>query len=179
MVAAAAYAVVGGFLGVWFALSVVANLLPRDSGIRRMPFSWALPEWRFFAPTPATHDYEVFFRVRSPGGLASDPEFVAFPDRLGKRMLFNPHSRTRKATRDAIDDLLSAADNTSSEGHPTGTNLGLNPASSASAGYAAVLREVRQLAGSTSANHVQFGVLFLQGRKPPRLVFVSRWHPTR
>lgn len=166
-------------LGLWLALSVIANLLPRGSWIRRLPFSWALPEWRFFAPTPATHDYEVFFRIRSSVGLASEPNFVCFPPRRWNRALINPHSRTRKATRDAVDDLLSAAGGAMGEGHQNDASRGPTQTASASAGYAAVLREVRMLASAEPAEHVQFGVLFLQGNKPPRIVFVSPWHTAR
>lgn len=180
MVADAAYVAGGVLLGIWFALSLIANLLPRSSRIRRIPFSWALPEWRFFAPTPATHDYEVFFRSRSPEGRPGEPNFVTFPRRKWNRGLLNPHSRTRKATRDAIDDLLSAAAGTAREGGPNDVTPESTQSASVSAGYGAVLREVRRLArDGPRAEHVQFGVLFLQGNEPPRIVFVSRWHTTR
>jgi hypothetical protein len=168
---------VGAVLGAWFALSVVANLLPRDSWIRNAPFSWALPEWRFFAPTPATHDYEIFFRVRPRKGRPSEPRFVRFPAPRWHRALINPHSRTRKATRDAIENLLSAAGATP----PTQEGIAEPaPTISESAGYAALLREVRGLAGgSDPAQRVQFGVLLVQGMQPPKVVFVSRWHLMR
>ena len=174
LVAQAAYAVVGTALGVWFALSVVANLLPRDSWIRKAPFSWVLPEWRFFAPTPATHDYQIFYRVRSHEGRPGEPHFVRFPDPRWHRALLNPQSRTRKATRDAIEDLLSAAGRTS----PI-AEVGAEPPPTPSAGYGALLREIRGLTGGGDLVHrVQFGVLLIQGTQPPKVVFVSRWHQT-
>ena len=156
----------------WFLVSVLANVLPRDSWIRRTRLAWVLPEWRFFAPTPATHDYEVFYRLRSDDGEPTNPTFVTFPARAWQQALFNPHSRTRKATRDAVEDLLNAAvTGRGKEGHEATA-----PAAADSDGYRAILREVRQLARYNSdLEHIQFGVLFVQGLQPPKIVFVSPW----
>jgi hypothetical protein len=164
-------------LSAWFAGCVVANVLPRRAWIRRTRFSWLLPEWRFFAPNPATHDYDVFCRFRSEQLGPTAAAVIRFPARRPGNLLLNPHSRARKATRDAIEELLNTAHGSPASGAQQGrpasapANLG-----ESSEGYAALLREASSLAPkSHDAIYVQFGVLLVEGTDRPRLLFVSRW----
>lgn len=163
----------------WFAGCAAANLLPRRAWIRRNSLSWLLPEWRFFAPNPATHDYELFYRHRSFYGHPAPAVVVRFPPRRIGNFLLNPISRSRKATRDAIEELLhsarvlvgvpaSAQERGSAPGRLNGQ----------SAGYAALLRETARLAPrGDEPTYVQFGVRLVEGTEPPKLLFVSRWEP--
>lgn len=155
-------------LSAWFVATAVANLLPRGTWLRRSRLSWLLPEWRFFAPEPATHDYDVFCRFRGTDTGPTHPFVVPFPARRGANVALNPHSRSRKATRDAIEELLQAA------------QAGRANLRNRSSGYVALLRETAQLAPhGPDLSHVQFGILVVEGTQSPRLVFVSRWEAIR
>jgi hypothetical protein len=158
---------------------VAANASPRDTWLRRARLSWLLPEWRFFAPNPATHDYELFIRFRAENLGPSEPVIARFPPRLARDAVFNPHTRPRKATRDAIERLLLDA-------HGVGVSDLQEPTVSiapdlcgTSTGYAALLREATRATPERHYSHVQFGILLIEGLCPYRLLFVSRWHRVR
>jgi hypothetical protein len=168
-------------LGSWFAASVVANVAPRDSWIRRTRVSWLFPEWRFFAPNPATHDYEVFCRFRTKDAGPTAPVVIRFPSRGVKNAVLNPHSRARKATRDAIEDVLQCARaiDVPNE-HPSLSTAVATDLRGRSSGYVALLREAQRLAPRTNGpQHVQLGIVLVEGREPSRLLFVSTWEPVR
>jgi hypothetical protein len=166
-------------LSAWFAASVLANALPRRAWIRRGRFSWLLPEWRFFAPNPATHDYELFCRFRSLRSAPTTPTIVRLPPRRAADAFVNPHSRARKATRDAVEEVLRTAhESPAADVGDAGASSVPRDMAESSEGYVALLREATRLVpGTEDPGYVQFGVLFVEGTDPPRLVFVSRWHP--
>lgn len=160
--------VAGLLLGAWFAASVAANVTPRRGPIRRARLAWLLPEWRFFAPTPAGHDYVIFMRWRRRDGAPSRTRTLCWPER--SRFLYpvaNPYSRIRKVVRDSVDALLVVA----TLDEPVGEDLVSSP------GYVTLLQQVLAAEPRPPDEYVQFGVLIVEGELPPRVAFVSRWHP--
>jgi hypothetical protein len=110
-------------LGGWL-LATVATQHPHRSfdGLRRFdPLGLILPNWRFFAPEPAQHDYHVLYRtlghddVPSPWVEASEIaprtwlQTLYFPDRRREKGMFDVASEIITLLEDAQIDLSTTA----------------------------------------------------------------------
>jgi len=93
--------------GVWLALSVLAQFPRWKKRIRRLDPLALLPDWSFFAPTPAKGDFHVLYRDRLPRETLFT-EWIELPD-AGRRSLlngvWNPDRRQRKALFDVCTEL--------------------------------------------------------------------------
>ncbi|GAB3108902.1 hypothetical protein GCM10027160_07420 [Streptomyces calidiresistens] len=78
---------------------------------RRDTFSAFLPNWRFFAPNPAQHDYHFFYRTLNTAGETSGwrPVEVIAGRRL-HQILWFPGRRPEKAIFDIGTELLITLD---------------------------------------------------------------------
>ena len=91
---------------VWMAISVTAQIPRYKAPIRRLDPLYLIPEYSFFAPTPATGDFSVLYRDRDGDGEMGDwHELPLGGTRSILNALWNPDRRTRKATFDVCTDL--------------------------------------------------------------------------
>jgi hypothetical protein len=124
-----------------------------------------LPEWRFFAPSPATHDYVVLVRFRGRDTPPGQVALLDLPKRTLRSIAFSPSSRLRKVTRDAIDSVLSAA-----AAGQRGATLEASP------GYETVLALARTRTRLPHGEFMQFMIVIERGSFEPELALASRWH---
>lgn len=78
------------------------------------------PNWRFFAPEPAQHDYDVFYRVRDADGTDTEwirlheistrrlSQFVWFPERRPEKGLFDIVSEMMTTMSAGVDRLMAS-----------------------------------------------------------------------
>ncbi len=96
-------------LGGWV-LATAASQHPHRAfdGLRRIdPIGLGLPNWRFFAPEPAQHDYHVMHRVLDADGSQSPwVETTAIAPRRWSHVLFFADRRREKALFDVAGELL-------------------------------------------------------------------------
>jgi len=101
-------AAVAAGLGSWL-LATAASQHPHRAfdGLRRFdPVGLALPNWRFFAPEPAQHDYHVLHRVLRADGTESPwQETTSISPRSWGHVLFFPDRRREKALFDIASEL--------------------------------------------------------------------------
>lgn len=70
-------------------------------------FSSALPNWRFFAPVPAMHDYHVFYRTMDGNATATDwKELSQITPRSPMQVAFFPNRRREKGLFDAAAEII-------------------------------------------------------------------------
>lgn len=95
-------------LGGWL-LATAATQHPHRSfdGLRRFdPFGLTLPNWRFFAPEPAQHDFHVLHRVLDADGRQSPwRETTTISKRTWGQVLFFPDRRREKGLFDIASEL--------------------------------------------------------------------------
>ncbi|WP_438484217.1 hypothetical protein [Streptomyces sp. S186] len=66
-----------------------------------------LPNWRFFAPRPATHDHCLVYRVLERGGETTPWKSIStIPERKAVHILWYADRRTEKSVFDAINEIL-------------------------------------------------------------------------
>ena len=101
-----------GVLGGWFALTLCQQAnRPHPLGKRIDPTSMAIPNWRFFAPTPARHDFNVLYRDKLANGeLTPWREQEISKDRTLLQMVWHPARRMEKALFDVASELLQASE---------------------------------------------------------------------
>ncbi len=99
--------VVGAVLGMWFVVCVACQLpMPMARALRRFDLVGVVPDWRFFAPRPATKDFYLMFRDSLEDGAATDwTEIETLAPRPWWGLLWNPDRRVRKAMFDLTTEL--------------------------------------------------------------------------
>lgn len=66
-----------------------------------------IPNWRFFAPEPAVHDYRLLHRVRSADGTVSSwTESVQIARRTVAQSVWYPDRRRDKAVHDLCSEII-------------------------------------------------------------------------
>jgi hypothetical protein len=92
-----------------FLTVTVVNQFPHPSfgRMRSGDLLSLIPNWRFFAPTPAMHDYHVFFRTVDQEGAPSawEPMHVITPRSMWQFAWF-PARRREKALFDLAGELI-------------------------------------------------------------------------
>ena len=74
-------------------------------------FSAMFPNWRFFAPTPAQHDYHILYRTLSDEGETSPWRAVqVIVGRKATQMFWFPGRRPEKAIFDIVTELTTQLD---------------------------------------------------------------------
>ncbi len=96
-------------LGSWL-LATAASQHPHRAfdGLRRKdPIGLGLPNWRFFAPEPAQHDYHVLHRVlRADGTQSPWAETTTIAARRWSHVVFFADRRREKGLFDVAGELL-------------------------------------------------------------------------
>lgn len=107
-----------GALPRWAAAAVLVGTVaaqhpnPGFSRAQRIDlFSALFPNWRFFAPTPAQHDYHFFHRTLDHEGHTSEWKLVeVIVGRRPAQIAWFPGRRPEKAVFDICSELVSALD---------------------------------------------------------------------
>ena len=138
---------------------------------RKDTFSGLFPNWRFFAPNPAQHDYHFFYRTLDEARETSawQPVDVIEGRRLRQALWF-PGRRPEKAVFDIGSELISHLD----KGFAVVTRL---PAYRMLVGY--LRREIRET-GTADVKGFQFTLVRAGGydeSEEPEVVFVSPYTP--
>jgi hypothetical protein len=100
-----------GLFGTGLAVTAFSQM-PGNSfdRIRRKDFFGLIPNWKFFAPIPATDDHEVFHRIRGEDGTWQDWQRTSppMPRRLAHLVWF-PGRRADKGVFDHASELAQLA----------------------------------------------------------------------
>jgi hypothetical protein len=160
------------FFGGWLALSLVGQILPRDSVVQRSPIGWLIPDWRFFAPAPAVEQRILVYRFKSAADDISPIEALHLPAAGRLRWLWNPQIRRHKALFDLTNGVHRVADSLMNE--PAQRDL--PDALLISEPYLVLLNLVSSRLRSPRPALVQFGIIHRTWPADEELVFLSRWH---
>ncbi|WP_019806229.1 hypothetical protein [Saccharomonospora halophila] len=160
-----------GTLATWYALTVCQQADRPPALAKRLdPTAMAIPNWRFFAPTPARHDFNVLYRDELADGTRTpwrEHEIVA--ERTLPQMLWHPVRRMEKALFDVASELLKAT-----ESVPDPSRIPLTVS------YLALLNfATNQVPHHPDAVRVQFLIAQSAGhdeRVEPRMLFLSDVH---
>lgn len=166
----AARVALGVVLGGWFGLSVLQQM-DRTTWPRRVdPTSMMIPNWRFFAPVPARHDYNVLYRSRSALDKVGEwhEESFTVPRALGQ-VFWHPARRREKAIFDVASELFQVSPELKD---PRAIQLSVS--------YLSLLNYLsRNVVHPPDQVDVQFLVARTALHEPkvePQLLFLSEWH---
>ncbi|WP_158692713.1 hypothetical protein [Streptomyces roseochromogenus] len=71
-----------------------------------------IPNWRFFAPTPARHDFHILYRTLTTSGEQSEwKQASSITPRSWSHAIWFPNRRAEKAVFDICHNLLAASGN--------------------------------------------------------------------
>ncbi len=70
------------------------------------PFSSLFPNWRFFAPVPAQHDYDIFYRHKTPERTSDWLRLHEITPRKFSQFLWFPERRPEKGLFDIVSELV-------------------------------------------------------------------------
>nr|AOE46837.1 tubulin alpha-2 chain protein [Streptomyces antibioticus] len=130
-----------------------------------------LPNWRFFAPEPAVHDYHFFYRTLNTAGETSPWHAVdLIAARRAHQIFWFPGRRTEKAVFDICSEMLQTLDKGFSEVVRT-------PAYRVISAY---LREQVRTEASGDVKGFQFALARATGHDTatsPETLFVSPYTP--
>lgn len=99
-----------GVFGAWLAASALAQDPTRKFLLTRKldPTGAFLPDWRFFAPRPAMHDYHLLMRDELPDGtLTPWRDVYQINERKWHHAVWFPGRRAEKVIADAVSGLVS------------------------------------------------------------------------
>lgn len=157
----------------WFGLSVLQQMERTTLARKVDPTSMAIPNWRFFAPVPARHDFNVLHRDRLPDGTVTSwrEEELAVP-RATTQILWHPRRRVEKALFDVASELFQVSEQVEDR-----------RAIQLSVSYLSLLNHVtHRVPHHPDTTAVQFLVArsaTYEEDVPPQLLFLSEWHELR
>lgn len=144
---------------------------PQFNRVQRKDILSLLPNWRFFAPNPATHDFHLLYRTLSVTGESSRWKAVdIISGRKAHQIVWFPKRRPEKACFDVCGELLTVMD----KGFPF---MMRSPAYRVLTGY---LRRRIQEDGNGDARGFQFTLVRAGGyetAEEPETIFVSPLTP--
>jgi hypothetical protein len=132
-----------------------------------------IPNYRFFGPTPGTHDRHLLFREKRPDGTASTWREVSVGERRRPRdLIWGPERRLEKAVLDLCSYLMGACNSPFVAGRPEIVEQ--------TTGYLGLLAIVRNcVEHDPEATQVQFAVGLSAEYEPslvPAFDYVSSFH---
>src|SRR5262245_58660337 len=94
-------------LWLWLTASALGQVpIPLLQGLRRWDQFGLVPDWRFFAPQPATGDFHLLYRDQTEEGHVTDwVEISIGIPRRWWNVVWNPGRRQRKAMFDLATEL--------------------------------------------------------------------------
>lgn len=101
-----------GALAAWFGVTVAGQhpqaVFDRVRGFD--PTGLLVPNWRFFAPEPAQHDYHLLHRVLTADGDRTEwRQTSSITPRAWSHMVWFPGRRREKAMFDLVSELIAVA----------------------------------------------------------------------
>lgn len=107
-------ALIAAPLILWSAATIATQLGRGQRQIRSFdPTGLIIPDWRFFAPFPAEHEYHLLYRDELSDGSTTVWQEINFGQRRTLlHLLWAPHRRGEKGLFDATSELLQVADAT-------------------------------------------------------------------
>lgn len=160
-----------GLLGAWYGASILQQMDKKTAALRRVdPTGIVVPNWRFFAPTPARHDYNVLYRDKlGDGKLTRWQEKELTLERNVRQMIWHPHRRMEKALFDVASELFQLSEVMK---QPEQIQFTVP--------YLSLLNFVtHQVPHDLSATHVQFLIANSAAHEEtvePRMLFLSELH---
>lgn len=156
-----------GFLALWLAMTVGLQLPKVRPWLRSKDWAVVVPEYRFFAPTPARGDFHLVFRDYFADGQTTEwTELLTIGPRHLHHVVWNPSKRERKALFDAVVQILDAKPK--------------NPAMLAvTVPYLLLLDHVSSIARTVHPTATQFAVMHSDGwfgEQAPEALLVSGMH---
>ncbi|WJY66996.1 hypothetical protein [Corynebacterium auris] len=155
---------------IWAAATIAVQLGRGEKLVRRVdPTGLYVPDWRFFAPAPAEHEYHLLYRHELEEELTPWQEIGFSQRRSLLHLIWAPHRRSEKGLFDAVSELIQttkAAKNLAS--------MKITPA------YLALLNVVtHQVVAPEEARRVQFLIIRAAEYEPtviPDPLFLSDLH---
>ncbi len=145
------YTLVIALLCLWISGTILLQVPGARQWLQRQDFSLILPEYRFFAPTPANGDLHLLFRdTFSDGTVGGWTEVCTIQPRRLRHALWNPRKRERKALFDAVVQVSSLRPK-----HPSLLMFTVP--------YLLILNYVRSLERTTAPATVQFAIVKSNG----------------
>jgi hypothetical protein len=160
-----------GLLAGWASLTVFQQVdKPHWLQWKVDPTAMGIPNWRFFAPTPGRHDFNLLHRDKlADGSLGEWRELSVGVDRRALQMVWHPVRRLEKALFDAITMLFQLAEQFEDERRVQLT-----------VPYISLLTFVSNEVGhADDAVEVQFMIGHSAAYEPsvePKMLFLSAWH---
>jgi|HubBroStandDraft_1064217.scaffolds.fasta_scaffold197050_2 hypothetical protein len=162
-----AEAAVWGLFGLWAALSLLVYVPRLQRVIRSRDLFVMIPEWRFFAPIPARHDYVLLYRDLDAAETWSQwHEWVAAAPRHWWNCVWNPAKRANKGLLDLTVELSRRAQDK-------------DPAIELSSAYLALLNAVSSQPRLVTPKRTQFMILMQSAIKAdakPQVLYLSNFH---
>jgi hypothetical protein len=107
--------IVSLLFGIWFLASVLVYVPSLKPHIRTWDLFALIPQWNFFAPRPAQHDFLLLYRDRLQDGSITDwTQVASIAPRKMWTVIWNPWKRDNKAFFDAVTDLAAHVQNSPS-----------------------------------------------------------------
>jgi hypothetical protein len=160
-----------GLLAGWAGLTVFQQLdKPHWLQWKVDPVAMGIPNWRFFAPTPGRHDFNLLYRNKLADGRLSEwREHSIGVERKAVHMVWHPVRRLEKALFDAITGLFQYAEAIEDERRVQLT-----------VPYIALLNFVsNEIEHAGDAVEVQFMIGHSAAHEAsvePKMLFLSAWH---
>ena len=156
-----------GLFGVWTLLSLLVYIPSLQRGIRNRDLLALIPEWRFFAPMPARHDYVLLYRDLDTDRVwGSWHELVAASPRRWWNCVWNPKKRGNKGLFDLATELSRRVE-------------GKDPAIELSSPYLALLNTVSLEPRLVQPIQTQFMILMqsaIQAGAKQQVLYLSGFH---
>lgn len=164
-----------GVFGAWLAASALAQDPTRKFLLTRKldPHGSFLPDWRFFAPRPAMHDYHLLMRDElSDGTLTQWRDVYQINERKWHHAVWFPGRRAEKVVADAVSGLVTFS---KLERRPEEIQLTL--------AYLTLLNYItHQVEHAPDTVRSQFLIAISAGyeeSEDPGMLFLSNLHPLR
>lgn len=160
-----------GLLAGWAGLTVLQQVdKPHWLQWKVDPTAMAIPNWRFFAPTPGRHDFNLLYRDKLVDGQLSEwREHSIGVERKALQMVWHPGRRMEKALFDAITGLFQLAEQLEDDRRVqlTVPYIALLNFITNEAEHAADTVEVQFMIGHSAAHEASV---------EPKMLFLSAWH---
>ena len=156
-------------LAAWWVISLCGQFKPGYmTRLRGQDVFHLIPNWRFFAPTPARRDYHLEFRTRSREGRVSRYERIELlRERDWVTTMWNPSKRLRKAFNTSVRRIVRCR-----------SRFG-EPASLRCVAYLRLLNYLQSIVADANGYALQFRIISAADFADDpriRLTFRSDWH---
>lgn len=103
-----------GALSTWATATVLSQFsIGRKAAARIDKTGLMVPDWRFFAPNPASHEFRLVYRSQLPNEDVTKWQELSYSQkRKFTHLLWAPHRRMEKGLFDATDELMRTHEST-------------------------------------------------------------------